>query len=154
MLFRNREERRAERMEKRIAKEKLRAEEDIIESLIKGVEKTNWISHETQANNEIYRLDVMDISLDMVKKSIVVTDKMGGVLASVDCAYDAFSDAQQKKNMLFSALLNGARIRNEQEEKKVKMQKATSKINATKHANEQRQEIEAIKQSALKIKSL
>ena len=59
MLFRNREERRAERMEKRIAKEKLRAEEDIIESLIKGVEKTNWISHETQANNEIYRLDVM-----------------------------------------------------------------------------------------------
>ena len=76
------------------------------------VEKSRWFSCEVVANCEIFHLDKINISFDIRKIELVITNKIGFETKMMNCKPNPKSAAQQKKFSLFCELLSLARTRN------------------------------------------
>ena len=110
--------------EESIEDKKARAEEKFFAELDKKIGGSKWFSCEVRANCEIYHLDKIDISFDIRKIYLVVTNKIGIETKMMDCKFDANSDLQQKRFSSFCSSLAHARTRNyaENERRKQKQQ--------------------------------
>ena len=105
-------------------KDMSQSEEDLFAELDKKIRKSKWISCEVRATCEIFHLDKINVSFDIRKMYLVVTNKIGFETKMMDCKNDPRSEAQQKKFSLFCELLALARSKNyaENERRELKQQ--------------------------------
>ena len=110
-----------------------RLEQNLISELAKKIKKS--VSFHScyggnNSNTEIYKLDNLDIWFDITNRKIIVFDKSGAEITSLDCHYDELSDMQKARTKWFHDLLcKVARGRKDaEEEKQKKLQAAWLKL--------------------------
>ena len=123
-----------------IFNKKFRTEEKIISELMKKIKKSATVNKSYEGNTEKYEFDNLDVFFDIIDRKVVVTNKMGDEIRSMDCHYDAYDEMQEVRSNWFSELLNKARVK----EKDKKMRMATAKKKTLKQPTPQ--EIAAWKQ--------
>ena len=106
-----------------IFNKQFRTEEKIISELVKKIKKSAKFNKSYEGNTEKYELDNLDVFFDIIDRKVVVTNKMGDEIMSMDCHYDAYDEMQEVRSNWFSELLNKARAK----EKYKKMRMATAK---------------------------
>ena len=117
-----------------------RLEQNLISELAKKIKKS--VSFDScyggnNSNTEIYKLDNLDIWFDITNRKIIVFDKSGAEITSLDCHYDELSDMQKARTKWFHDLLcKVARGRKDAEaEKQKKLQAAEKKAEKKQVAN-------------------
>ena len=123
-----------------IFNKQFRTEEKIISELMKKIKKSATVNKSYEGNTEKYEFDNLDVFFDIIDRKVVVTNKMGDEIMSMDCHYDAYDEMQEVRSNWFSELLNKARVK----EKDKKMRMATAKKKTLKQPTPQ--EIAAWKQ--------
>ena len=118
--------------------------EEFFADLKEKIKKSRWFSCDVQANCEIYRLDKIDVSFDIRKMYLVVTNKIGIELKTIDCKSNTKSAAQQKKFSLFCELLSLARSKNYAENERLAQQQLHDKKSC--EVEHIRKELSAVKQ--------
>ena len=106
-----------------IFNKQFRTEEKIISELVKKIKKSAKFNKSYEGNTEKYEFDNLDVFFDIIDRKVVVTNKMGDEIMSMDCHYDAYDEMQEVRSNWFSELLNKARAK----EKYKKMRMATAK---------------------------
>ena len=106
-----------------IFNKQFRTEEKIISELMKKIKKSATVNKSYEGNTEKYEFDNLDVFFDIIDRKVVVTNKMGDEIMSMDCHYDAYDEMQEVRSNWFSELLNKARAK----EKYKKMRMATAK---------------------------
>lgn len=142
-----------------IFNKQFRTEEKIISELIKKIKKSKVIVLSYIGDAEVYALDNIDISLDVVKHELVVTDKSDKNIVTMDCNYDAFDEKQQARSDWFSEVLEQARDRYGKElnliKKQEKFKNANQKVLMVNNLKKKQQaEQNAMVEALGKIKSL
>ena len=97
-----------------IFNKQFRTEEKTISALIKKIDKSGTVARSYVGNNtEKYEFDTFDVSFVMNPgdKRIVVVDKMGDEILSMDCNYDPYDEMQEARSMWFGQTLENARRR-------------------------------------------
>ena len=101
---------------------------------------------------EVYKLDTIRIEfISATPAQILVYDKAGKEILSLDCEYNDADRMQQARSHWFSGVLADARKRYEKDTGKEKMRRASAKIKAQK---EQERHETAMVKALDKIKSL
>lgn len=121
-----------------------RTEEGIISQLVKNLKKSKIFLKYHENNTEIYELDNINIRFTYINQSlIVVTDKAGNEIVSMDCTYSNMDEVQQVRTNWFHSVLKIARARADQEKQKYEKQKeleqARKEIEAQARAKQQQQ---------------
>ena len=126
-----------------IFNKQFRTEEKIISELIKKIKKSKKIVMSYVGNAEVYELDTIDISFDTVKHELLVEDKSGKKIMSLDCNYDMHNEMQQARSNWFHEVLNKSRERYDKEsaalEKQEKWKKSNKKATAMNNLKKQQQ---------------
>ena len=91
-----------------------REENGIINDLIKKFKKSTILECKTQGNTEIYTLDTITVSFDILNHKLVVAEKKTGEhVLDMNCDFvQTFSEADELQNArfhMFSRLLEAAR---------------------------------------------
>jgi len=96
-----------------IFNKQFRTEEKTISALIKKIDKSGTIVRSYVGNTEKYEFDTFDVSFVMNPgdKRIVVVDKIGNEILSMDCNYDPYDEMQEARSIWFSQTLENARRR-------------------------------------------
>ena len=116
-----------------------RQESGLISDLVKKIKKSNVLERQTQGNTEIYTLENIIISFDILASKLTVCEKnTGETILDMDCNYVAGrSDAivlQNARFDMFSHLLNAARTTCEANVKEAKRQQQALKIQQERQA--------------------
>ena len=120
-----------------IFNKQFRTEEKIISELMKKIKKSATVNKSYEGNTEKYEFDNLDVFFDIIDRKVVVTNKMGDKIMSMDCNYDAYDEMQIVRANWFSELLDKARARDEDKEKDKKMRMATAKVKTPKQSASQ-----------------
>ena len=147
--------------QKKAEKAKKYQEEKLIALLAKKVKKSESMTREygkagtDEGNTEIYRLDDIDLYLDLGVKggasSITVKDKQGGVIYKIDCHYDPNNQMQDARADWFHNLLMKAReVYEKRVEKAKKYTEATAKVNEKRQAKQSLNATEQQRDAAIK----
>jgi hypothetical protein len=120
-----------------------RTEEKIIGTLIKNIKKSKLFVNYAEGNDEVYELDNMNVRFTIVNKNIiVVTDKSGNEIISMDCTYDN-DEVQSVRANWFHGVIEIARKRQDKEkekqEKAKKLQEAKKAAEAAMKIKEEQQ---------------
>ena len=139
-----------------LAEEKnLQETEEYFADLNKQINKSKWISCDVVANCEIFNLDKIDVSFDIRKMYLVVTNKIGIELKTIDCKSDPKSVAQQKKFSLFCELLALARSKNYAENERLALnQQHDKKSCEVEHIRKELSAVKQIKRQRLGIRAI
>ena len=132
----------------------IRQLESIISDLVKKMKKSQTLDVSYKNNSEIFKLDTVVIYFDTVKQTIVVKDKSGNEIVSVDCKYDNNNEVQKMKFNMFSNFLDTARKikndRSEESKRKLKeFKEATKRTDKMLKEKKEREEKEKILSNAL-----
>ena len=119
-----------------IFNKQFRTEEKIISELMKKIKKSATVNKSCEGNTEKYEFDNLDVFFGLIDRKVVVTNKMGDKIMSMDCNYDAYDEMQKARANWFSELLDKARAR-EDKEKDKKMRMATANVKAPKQSASQ-----------------
>ena len=103
---------------------------------MKKIKKSATVNKSYEGNTEKYELDNLDVFFGIIDRKVVVTNKMGDKIMSMDCNYDAYDEMQKARANWFSELLDKARAR-EDKEKDKKMRMATAKVKMPKQSASQ-----------------
>ena len=129
-----------------------RTEEKIFSELAKKIKESKKIAQSWDGLAEVYKLDTIRIEfISATPAQILVYDKAGKEILSLDCEYDDADRMQQARSHWFSGVLADARKRYEKDTGKEKMRRASAKIKAKK---EQEKHEAAMVKALDKIKSL
>lgn len=129
-----------------------RTEEKIFSELAKKIKESKKITQSWAGLAEVYKLDTCRIEfISDTPAQILVYDKSGKEILSLNCEYDNADRMQRARSNWFSWVLADARKRYEKDTGKEKMRKATAKIKAQK---EQERHEAAMVKALDKIKSL
>ena len=110
-----------------------RAENGMINDLAKKIKKSTVVEREIRGNTEVYKLDNMAISFDILGSKLTVEEKKtGGAIVDMDCKFGgnfAGDELQNARFDMFSNLLEVARKTYEAHiEKAKKMSMAAKKM--------------------------
>lgn len=119
-----------------IFNKQFRTEEKIISELMKKIKKSATVNRSYEGNTEKYELDNLDVFFDIIDRKVVVTNKMGDKIMSMDCNYDAYDEMQIARANWFTELLDKARAY-ENKEKDKKMRMATANVKTPKQSASQ-----------------
>ena len=119
-----------------IFNKQFRTEEKIISELMKKIKKSATVNRSYEGNTEKYELDNLDVFFDIIDRKVVVTNKMGDKIMSMDCNYDAYDEMQKARANWFTELLDKARAC-ENKEKDKKMRMATANVKTPKQSASQ-----------------
>ena len=102
-----------------------REENGIINDLAKKIKKSKILERKTQGNTEIYTLDNITVSFDILNHKLVVAEKKTGEhVLDMNCDFvQTFSEADELQNArfhMFSRLLEAARKTYEKNAEKAK----------------------------------
>lgn len=102
-----------------------REENGIINDLAKKIKKSKILERKTQGNTEIYTLDTITVSFDILNHKLVVAEKNTGEhVLDMNCDFvQTFSEADELQNArshMFSRLLEAARKTYEKNAEKAK----------------------------------
>lgn len=102
-----------------------REENGIINDLAKKIKKSKILECKTQGNTEIYTLDTITVSFDILNHKLVVAEKKTGEhVLDMNCDFvQTFSEADELQNArshMFSRLLEAARKTYEKNAEKAK----------------------------------
>ena len=111
-----------------IFNKQFRAEEKIISALIKKIGKSATINSVYDGNAEKYECDTFDVSFDLTDKKILVTDKTGDKIMSMDCHYDAYDELQDARSTWFHQTLENARRRYGKEQATMALKNAAKSV--------------------------
>ena len=129
-----------------------RTEEKIFSELAKKIKESKKIAQSWDGLAEVYKLDTIRIEfISATPAQILVYDKAGKEILSLDCEYNDADRMQQARSHWFSGVLADARKRYEKDTGKEKMRRASAKIKAKK---EQEKHEAAMVKALDKIKSL
>ena len=129
-----------------------RTEEKIFSELAKKIKESKKIAQSWDGLAEVYKLDTIRIEfISATPAQILVYDKAGKEILSLDCEYNDADRMQQARSHWFSGVLADARKRYEKDTGKEKMRRASAKIKAQK---EQERHETAMVKALDKIKSL
>jgi len=129
-----------------------RTEEKIFSELAKKIKESKKIAQSWDGLAEVYKLDTIKIEfISATPAQILVYDKAGKEILSLDCEYNDADRMQQARSHWFSGLLADARKRYEKDTGKEKMRRASAKIKAKK---EQEKHEAAMVKALDEIKSL
>ncbi len=107
-----------------------RQESGLISDLTTKIKKSKQIIQEYNGNKEIYKLDSIDIILDVLQNTLVVMDKNKNVIVDMNCQFDR-DELQEARYYMFSNLLEAARkTYNNRTEKAKALEQAAQKIKA------------------------
>lgn len=107
-----------------------RQESGLISDLTTKIKKSKQIIQEYNGNKEIYKLDSIDIILDVLQNTLVVMDKNKNVIVDMNCQFDR-DELQEARYYMFSNLLEAARKTYKKRTEKVKaLEQAAQKIKA------------------------
>ena len=107
-----------------------RQESGLISDLTTKIKKSKQIIQEYNGNKEIYKLDSIDIILDVLQNTLVVMDKNKNVIVDMNCQFDR-DELQEARYYMFSNLLEAARkTYNDRTEKAKALEQAAQKIKA------------------------
>ena len=107
-----------------------RQESGLISDLTTKIKKSKQIIQEYNGNKEIYKLDSIDIILDVSQNTLVVMDKNKNVIVDMNCQFDR-DELQEARYYMFSNLLEAARkTYNDRTEKAKALEQAAQKIKA------------------------
>jgi len=95
--------------------------------LDKKIKESRWFSCDVLATCEIYSLDKIDVSFDIRKAQLVVMNKMGIEIKTMDCHDNAKSVRQHNKHELFCELFSAARKRLYEENERLERQQLHDK---------------------------
>lgn len=109
-----------------IFNKEFRTEEKIISALIKKIAKSATVSVNYNGNVEKYEFDTFDVSFDVPDRKILVTDKVGDQIMSMDCHYDAYDEMQEVRSNWFHQTLENARRRHGKEQATKALKDATN----------------------------
>lgn len=126
-----------------------RTEEKIFSELAKKIKESKKITQSRDGLAEVYKLDT--IRIEFISAKILVYDKSGKEILSLNCKYDDADRMQQARYNWFSGVLADARKRYEKDTGKEKMRRAAAKIKAKK---EQERHEAAMVKALEQIKSL
>ena len=102
----------------------------LISDLTTKIKKSKQIIQEYNGNKEIYKLDSIDIILDVLQNTLVVMDKNKNVIVDMNCQFDR-DELQEARYYMFSNLLEAARkTYNDRTEKAKALEQAAQKIKA------------------------
>ena len=99
-----------------IFNKEFRTEEKTISALIKKIAKSATVSVNYNGSVEKYEFDTFDVSFDVPDHKILVTDKVGDQIMSMDCHYDAYDEMQEARSNWFHQTLENARRRHGKEQ--------------------------------------
>lgn len=144
-----------------IFNKQFRQEEKLIALLAKKLKKSESMTREygkpgtNEGNTEIYRLDDIDLYLNLGVKSgassITVKDKQGEVIYKMDCHYDPYNQMQEARLDWFHELVMKAReVYKKRVEKAKKYTEATAKVNAKRQAQQSLNATEQQRDAAIK----
>ena len=110
-----------------------RAENNMINDLAKKIKKSKVVEREIRGNTEVYKLDNMVISFDILGSKLTVEEKKTGeAIVDMDCKFGgnfAGDELQNARFDMFSNLLEVARKRYKAHiEKAEKMNQASKKL--------------------------
>ena len=129
-----------------------RTEEKIFSELAKKIKESKKIAQSWDGLAEVYKLDTIRIEfISATPAQILVYDKAGKEILSLDCEYNDADRMQQARSHWFSGVLADPRKRYEKDTGKEKMRRASAKIKAQK---EQERHETAMVKALDKIKSL
>ena len=132
-----------------------RTEQEIINTVIKNIKKSKLFLEYYEGNVEVYELDNMKIRFPLLSqdRGIIVTDKEGNEIVSMDCTYSNMDEVQKVRSNWFSSVLEIARNRGHQEkekqEKAKKLQEAKNAMEASMKVKEQKRAQENTMAAAL-----
>ena len=110
-----------------------RAESNLIGDLAKKIKKSKVVEREIRGNTEVYKLDNMAISFDILGSKLTVEEKKTGeAIVDMDCKFGgifAGDELQNARSDMFSNLLEVARkTYKAHTEKAERMNQASKKI--------------------------
>lgn len=115
--------------------------ESIMSDLMKKMKKSVNVEKVYEVNTEVYKLDSVDIVFEFTGgNKLVIKDKSGSEIISLDCYYDRYDELQSAKWDLFSGFLG--KIRGMYE-------KRIETVNKLKAAAEKAKKAEEAKQKAV-----
>ena len=138
----------------------------LFDNLFDKIKTSKSIKVEYKGNAEVCSLDSIDISFDTVTSKIVVTDKSGAEIYTMDCHHpqmpllNTADELQQYLANGFHAMLMHARkVYDKKQEKSKKMKEDLDAARANLKAKSEQKQAEQIRQSAMmsaldKLKSL
>lgn len=118
------------------AQQKSQTTKEFFADLDKKIKESRWFSCDVHETCEIYSLDKIDISFDIRNAQLVVMNKMGIEIKTMDCHDDKKSVRQQKKHELFCKLFSAARS---------KLYKENEHLKRTQQHSKKSCEVESIK---------
>ena len=131
-----------------------REENGMINDLAKKIKKSTVVEREIRGNTEVYKLDNMAISFDILGSKLTVEEKKtGGAIVDMDCKFGgnfAGDELQNARFDMFSNLLEVARKTYEAHiEKAKKMSMAAKKMQEKKQLLEKVSAEKAVAEEAI-----
>lgn len=124
--------------------------EAIMSDLMNKMKKSARIVRKDEENAEVYELDTVDIIFKIDGCIIVVKDKSGVQIVSLDCHYDSHDKLQNAKWNQFGGFLSVVRnAYKKYVEKAEKLQKVAQEAQKKAEAKQKIQDAEAAKQKIL-----